>query len=54
MEQGHDMMVEPFHDMPYDGQHIMNRGAANCVAASLCGKLRITSTGPVDVSDSCR
>jgi len=28
------MMVEPFHDMPYDGQHIMNRGAATCAAAS--------------------
>ena len=22
------MMAEAFHDMPYDGEHIMNRGAA--------------------------
>ena len=29
VEQGHDMMAEPFHDMPYDGQHIMNRGEVN-------------------------
>ena len=28
------MMAEPFHDMPYDSEHIMNRGAASCTGTS--------------------
>ena len=44
------MMAEPFHDMPYDGEHIMNRGAYSTIfkaTANLRARVRVADASCV-------